>query len=79
MIGAYLYQTREGAFVIRLHKGRWHVLFEGENLGSYFTPQQAAEELADGSTEWPGILDPTTLEIPDDIGEWEPVSSHWAK
>ena len=74
MILAYAHQTGAGTFVINLHKdGRWHVLFEGEDLGNYFTPQQAADELSSGGTDWAGLIDPSTLGISDDIGDWEPV------
>lgn len=73
MITGYAYRTRAGTFTIRLQRGRWHVVFDDENLGSYFSPQQAAEELSSGGTDWPGVTNPATLGIPDDIGDWEPI------
>lgn len=73
MITAYAHRTREGTFMIRFQRGRWHVLFDSENLGNYFSPQQAAEELSSGGTDWPGVTNPSTLGISDDIGDWEPI------
>ena len=74
MIIAYTYHTRAGTFTIRFQRGKWHVLFGGENLGNYTTPQQAAEELSSGGTDWPGATNPSKLGISDDIGDWEKIS-----
>lgn len=73
MITAYAHPTRAGTFMISLQRGRWHVLFGDVNLGSYLSPQQAAEELSAGGTAWPAATNPSTLGISDDIGDWEPI------
>jgi len=67
----YYYATRVGVFRIVQHLERWHVMFLDENLGSYSTPQQAADDLAGGHTfsAGPGI-DSAELKIPRDISEW---------
>jgi hypothetical protein len=68
----YVYKTRVGAFYIAEHNGRFHPVFEEQSLGSYATPQQAAEDLAGGHTFTPSTgTDTAELNIPDDISEWE--------
>jgi hypothetical protein len=67
----YFYETRVGVFSIVQRRDRWHAMFEGESLGSYATPQQAADDLAGGHTFSPGRdIDTSTLRIPADINEW---------
>ena len=68
----YSFKTRVGTFYITEHNGRFHPLFEDENLGSYATAQQAAEDLAGGHTSsLSGGIDSSTLGIPEDVSEWE--------
>ena len=68
----YVYKTRVGPFYIAEHNGRFHPIFSEESLGSYATPQQAAEDLAGGHTFTPSSgHDTSELGIPDDLSEWE--------
>lgn len=68
----YIYRTKVGDFSITLLRGRWHVVFREESLGSYASPQQAADDLAGGHTFTPsGGHDTSRLGIPADISEWE--------
>lgn len=68
----YLYRTRAGVFSIVLRDDRWHVIFDGDSLGSYETPMQAADDLAGGHTFSPSAgVDTATLNIPADLSEWE--------
>lgn len=68
---AYFCKTREGTFTIEERRGRWHILFRDESLGSYATPQQAADDLAGGHTSSPGAgIDTAKLGIPADLAEW---------
>lgn len=70
----YAFKTTKGTFYIVERGARWHVLFDDENLGSYHTAQAAAEDLSGGHTFSPGPgIDPATLGIPEDIGEWTAV------
>ena len=70
----YVYETSAGAFYIAEHNGRFHPLFHEEDLGSYATPQQAAEDLANGHTfSLPGGIDASDLGIPDDLAGWEKI------
>ena len=69
----YAYKTRFGMFFIgQSPDGRFHPIFDDESLGSYGSPQQAADDLAGGHTFSPsGGFDTSTLGIPEDITEWE--------
>ena len=68
----FIYRTRAGVFSIVNRAERWHVMFDNDSLGGYASPQQAAEDLAGGHTTWPSNgIDPSTLGIPADLGEWE--------
>jgi hypothetical protein len=69
----WIFRTRVGVFCVRFFNGRYHALFGDENLGNYATPQQAAEDLAGGYTDWPSCGDPSRFGLPSDIGEWERV------
>jgi hypothetical protein len=72
----YRYDTRDGTFYIAERDGRFHPLFEDESLGSYATPTQAAEDLAGGYTLSSELgLDIDSLEIPEDLGEWERLAA----
>ena len=67
----YSYKTRDGVFFIAERSGRFDVIFEGKSLGSYMTPEQAAEELAKGHTFRPPGIDTSKLGIPDDLSDWD--------
>jgi hypothetical protein len=70
----YVFETSAGAFYIAEHKGRFHPIFREESLGSYATPQRAAEDLADGHTfSLPGGIEPSDLGIPDELEGWEKI------
>jgi hypothetical protein len=70
----YVFETSAGAFYIAEHKGRFHPIFREESLGSYATPQQAAEDLAGGHTfSLPGGIEPSDLGIPDELEGWEKI------
>lgn len=40
MRNLYRYKTRIGPFFIAEHEGRYHVIFDNENLGGYATAAQ---------------------------------------
>jgi len=46
----YSYKTKIGVFYIIHRNGRWLAMYEDENLGSYISPQQAADDLSGGHT-----------------------------
>lgn len=72
----FRFETQRGPFFIAGERDRFHVVFEDESLGSYATPQQAAEDVAGGHTfSPPGGFDTATLGIPYDVSEWERLPS----
>ena len=68
----FAYQPRVGKFFIgQSPDGRFHPIFDDESLGSYVSPQQAADDLAGGHTFSPsGGFDTSTLGISEDISDW---------
>lgn len=74
-ITAYVHQTIIGPFRIALRKtGLWHVLWESEDLGSYPSPQVAADSLACGQTRWPITSSPASLGLPEQLSDWDPFA-----
>ena len=70
--GYWQHYTRRGVFRIAPVKGRFHVLFEDENLGSYQSPTAALEHLITGGTFLPSRgADPAKVGLPNDLSEWE--------
>jgi hypothetical protein len=71
MRNLYKHKTRIGWFYIAEHEGWFHALYEDEPLGSYSTPELAADDLAGGHTfsNSKGV-DTATLGIPEALGEW---------
>lgn len=66
------YSTPKGVFYIIKKTGRFHVIYDDEDLGSYATPQQAVDDVSAGHTFWPSSgIDPGELGISDDLGDWE--------
>jgi hypothetical protein len=71
----YTFNTQIGAFYIAEHNGRFHPIFEDESLGSYATPQQAVEDLANGHTfSLQSGKDTAELGIPINLAEWQQFS-----
>ena len=65
------YRTHKGVFYIVPRDGQYEVIFDDDRLGSYPTPEQAADDLAGGHTYWPSAgFDPGELGISDDLGDW---------
>lgn len=67
----YAFKTRVGTFYIVQIDGRFHPYFRDESLGSYFSADQAADDLAGGHTfSVPGGHDTARLGIPRSVAEW---------
>jgi hypothetical protein len=50
---------------------KWFALIDDENVGSYMTAAKALDDLLGGSTfSGPGGIDPSTLNLPDDLADW---------
>jgi hypothetical protein len=68
----YTHKTTRGSFAIVQQGDRWQVMYDGESLGSYHSARAAAADLAGGHTFSPSNgVDPGSLSIPEDLGEWE--------
>lgn len=67
----YKYETRKGAIYILATKRGFDVIFGGETLGNYRSPEGAANDVAGGHTLSPSSgVDLGLLMIPYDIAEW---------
>jgi hypothetical protein len=74
MLIEYLFRTPHGTARILLRQDRrWEAMFEDEPLGSYATPQQAAEDLAGGHTWTPSAGDTARFGIPSDLKAWTAI------
>lgn len=69
----YQYYTHVGTMsLIPEAGGRYKVMFGDENLGSYHSPEAAADDVSGGHTFSPSDgTDLGELDIPDDLGGWE--------
>lgn len=71
MSGYWEFETARGPVYIVPKADRFHVIYEGESLGSYATPNQAADDAADGHTFAPSNgADFAALDIPSGIDGW---------
>lgn len=72
----YVFHTRIGPFYIGEQNGRFHPIYDDENLGSYANAWQAAEDVAGGHTfSISSVIDTANLGIPEELGKWEKVSN----
>jgi hypothetical protein len=72
-ITAYVHKTSVGPFSIELNRsGRWHVMWNVDDLGSYHSPQLALGDLVAGHTRWPSCGDPSLLGLSDTLSQWDP-------
>ena len=68
----YKHNSRLGPVYIVPNQGRWHIVFNEEDLGSYHSPQAAADDAAGGHTYTPSNgVDLDRLNLSDDLGDWE--------
>lgn len=72
----YSYNTRRGVVKIVPASGRFQIIYDGENLGSYHSAAAAADDASGGHTFSPSNgVDLGDLDIPGDIGEWAVIRS----
>src|SRR4051812_37402947 len=68
----YRFNTNQGPFYIAEFKKRFYLLYKDEeSLGSYATPEEAAEGVDVVSFLALKGLDVSSLKIPKDLNEWE--------
>ena len=73
----YKHSTRRGPVYILPREGRWLIIYDDEDLGSYHSPAAAADDAAGGHTFSPSNgVDLGDLDISGDIGDWEQVNIH---
>lgn len=66
--------ARKPVFIARSQDGRFHVVYDGESLGSYASIAQAVDDAAGGHTFAPGDgTDLGSLGLSSDSGDWEPA------
>ena len=65
--------SRRGTvYVLPQQGGRWCIVYNEENLGSYHSPMAAIDDAAGGHTFSPSNgVDLGSLGLSDDIGDWE--------
>lgn len=75
MIVAYVHQTRWGRFaIIARPNGRWSVMFEDEDLGSYHSPIAAHDDLIGGHCSSNSAdLDTSEIGLPYELADWQRV------
>lgn len=76
LASAFRHDSSTGPFFIHLEAdGRWHVVWEGDDLGSFDSPEVAAEEVADGCTFWPKSGNPALMNLSPELKAWTPLDS----
>lgn len=72
LITAYSHSTARGPFWIVRKPDGWHLMWESEDLGTYSTPQRAADDAAGGTCTWPSFGNCGKVGLSDDISDWRP-------
>lgn len=68
----WYWRTSRGVVSIQPVAGRWCIFFDDENLGSYHSPEAAADDAAGGHTFTPANgADLGSLGLSDNINDWE--------
>ena len=69
----YQYHTSKGIIsLIPRPNGRYSVMYQDEDLGSYHSPMAAAGDVSGGTTFMPSNgVEFDELDIPDNINEWQ--------
>jgi hypothetical protein len=76
MLGHWEHRTSLGVFRIVPYFGRYRVMYEDENLGSYATPRAAVDELCGGNTLAPcSGIETSQCGLPVNLSEWNFVLS----
>jgi hypothetical protein len=70
-VGRWKYKSEHGTFTIhQAHDSRWILALDNDSLGSYHSPQAAADDVYVGVT---GCFDwdsDTEVERPEDLSDW---------
>ncbi len=69
---AFLFRSPVGVFVIREKAGRWQLWIDDGLLGSYHSPEAAADDVRAHVTGWPEWDERrASPHDPADLSEWE--------
>lgn len=68
----YWHKVKGGRFVLRHGARGWAIWFDDQALSPdcYPTAQHALDDLAGGHCDWPSLTDPSSMGLPDEIGDW---------
>jgi hypothetical protein len=67
----FYFNTPKGVVSIVQRTARWHVMFQDQDLGSYMSAYQAADDVGGGHTFTPSSgIDIGSLNIPRDLDQW---------
>jgi hypothetical protein len=70
----FIYQTRRESATIIPQGVRWSIIYQNENLGSYHSPEAAADDASGGHTFSPSNgVDLGQPGISADIGDWRRI------
>ncbi|WP_043793493.1 hypothetical protein [Solidesulfovibrio fructosivorans] len=67
----FIYRTRFGTFSIRPDAGRWVLCMNDEALGSYHSPESAADDVFMCATTFDAWDSQGTVHEPESLAEWE--------
>jgi hypothetical protein len=72
----YVWRSSVGLFYIMRINTSYYPLYDGQLLGRYAKPQDAANDLSGGCTDpLDSGLDTARLGIPSDLTEWKPLDA----
>lgn len=74
LVNCWSFRTGHGLWRIQADaRGRWHPMFDDEDLGSYASPEMALDDLCGGHALSPSAgLDFATCGLPDELADWQP-------
>ncbi len=67
----WYHKTAQGTIYIVHANNEYDIMFKRNCVGTYDDPQQAVDDLVSGHAIWSAFGDPSTLDIPEEIGEWK--------
>ena len=71
VIVGFYHPTKWGRFAIIARDGRWHAMFEDEDLGSYHSAVAAHDDLiGDHCFSNSAGLDTSRIGLPDELADW---------
>jgi hypothetical protein len=69
----FRFGSAQGSFYILPSSNGWEATFGNTSLGAFTSPEHAADHLARGACDCDAELDTATLEVPEQLADWEIV------